>query len=290
MKKNKTHAYAMILPSLILMIVLVFYPILSTFSYSLQEMKLTEPENAGFIGIRNYIEVFTNSDFLYALSNSFVILLFVVVIVSVVGILISLLLNKKSRIQKLLIAIAIIPWALPPVVNGLLWRWIFHPSYGFLNKFLLSINLLDEPILWLSDRWSIIFITALVVAWRNIPFCAIIALATLKNIPKQLYESAQIDGSNKFQSFWCITLPLLLPSLAIITTTSSINAINVFDEIVSLAGYGDISKTLMIESYLQTFSFLDFGMGSAVTYCILFLASIVGLIYVKTLNKKVEYL
>ena len=290
MKKQNTTPYVMLLPGTALMVVLVFFPILSTFLYSLQKMKLTEPNANAFIGLKNYQKILEGPGFWNSLLNSLVILAAVVALTAVVGMLVALLLNVDTCLKGLLTALAIIPWALPPIVNGVMWRWIFHPSYGFLNRLLLNWGLIDAPVQWLSQRWSVILIAALVVAWRNIPFCAIVMLSSLQAIPSQIYESAVIDGSTTFQTFKRITLPLLLPSMGIVLTSTSINAINVFDEIVSLSGYGDVSKTLMIDSYLRTFSFLDYGMGSALTYIIMVLAGVLGLIYIKNVYRGVDYL
>lgn len=290
MKKKNTTAYLMLLPAAAVMVVLVFYPILNTFLYSLQKMKLTDLANTKYVGFENYKKILMDPGFWHSLQNSIVILVTVVILASIIGMLIALLLNVKTRIKGLLLALAIIPWALPPIVNGVMWRWIFHPSYGFLNRLLLNLNVIDAPVQWLSQRWSIILIASLVVAWRNIPFCAIVMLSSLQSIPKQIYEAARIDGSSCFQTFRSITFPLLVSSLGIVLTSTSINAINVFDEIVSLSGYGDISKTLMIDSYLRTFSFLDYGVGSALTYIIMLLAGILGLIYIKNVHKEVEHL
>ena len=290
MKKQNTTPYVMLLPGTALMVVLVFFPILSTFLYSLQKMKLTEPNANAFIGLKNYQKILEDPGFWNSLLNSLVILAAVVALTAVVGMLVALLLNVDTCLKGLLTALAIIPWALPPIVNGVMWRWIFHPSYGFLNRLLLNWGLIDAPVQWLSQRWSVILIAALVVAWRNIPFCAIVMLSSLQAIPSQIYESAVIDGSTTFQTFKRITLPLLLPSMGIVLTSTSINAINVFDEIVSLSGYGDVSKTLMIDSYLRTFSFLDYGMGSALTYIIMVLAGVLGLIYIKNVYRGVDYL
>ena len=280
----------MLIPGIILMSTLVFYPILRTFLYSLQRIKLTEPNNIKFIGLDNYKFILQSESFWMSLQNSLIVLVIVIIIATIIGLLVALLLNVNTKVKGILTAIAIIPWALPPVVNGVMWRWIFHPSYGLLNRILLNLNIIDVPIQWLSQRWSIMLIVSLVVAWRNIPFCAIVILSALQAIPTQIYESALVDGSKPFQTFRSITLPLIMPSLGIILTSTSINAINVFDEIVSLSGYGDVSKTLMIESYLRTFSFLDYGVGSALTYIIMLLAGILGLIYIKNLHRKVEYL
>lgn len=289
MKRNVTP-YMMLAPAAVLMLVLVFYPIIHTFLYSLQQMKLTEPGSARYIGLQNYETIFRDPEFWYVLSNSAVILITVTVLTVVIGTLSALLLNIDSRMKGLLMAIAIIPWALPPIVNGVMWRWIFHPSYGLLNRVLLRLHLIDMPVQWLSQRWSVIFIVSLVVAYRCIPFCAVILLSAIRAIPPQIFEAAAIDGSSSFQTFQRITLPLMLPSLGIVITATSITAINVFDEIVSLSGYGDTSKTLMLMAYQKTFSFLDYGLGSAITYVIMLLAGILGLVYVRNLYREVDYL
>lgn len=288
--KRKSTAYIMLAPGILLMLILVFYPILSTFLYSLHKMKLTEPANTKWIGLQNYVNILNDPEFWYALVNSAVVLVSVVVFTAVAGLLIALLLNVDTRIKGLLMAAAIIPWSLPPVVNGVMWRWIFHPSYGLINRILINLHVMNEPVQWLAHRWSVIFIVSLVVAWRCIPFCAIVSLSAMQSIPSQLYEAACIDGSSSFQTFKRITLPLLMPSLGIILTFTSITAINVFDEIVSLAGYGDVSKTLMLQAYLKTFSFLDYGLGSAMTYVIMVIAGILGLVYIRNIYREVEYI
>lgn len=280
----------MLAPGILLMLILVFYPILRTFLYSLQKMKLTEPANNRFIGLENYVSIFKDPDFWYALVNSAVILASVVLFTAVVGMLIALLLDVDTKIKGVLMAMAIIPWSLPPIVNGVMWRWIFHPSYGLMNRVLINLHVISEPVQWLSERWSVIFIVSLVVAWRCIPFCSIVILSAMQSIPTQVYESACIDGSSSFQTFKRITLPLLMPSMGIVLTSTSITAINVFDEIVSLSGYGDVSKTLMLQAYLKTFSFLDYGLGSAMTYIIMIVAGILGLVYIRNVYRGVDYI
>lgn len=289
MKRNVTP-YIMLAPGTILMLILVFYPIIHTFLYSLQKMKLTEPGSARYIGLENYGTIIRDPTFWYALSNSVVILITVTVLTVVFGTMTALLLNVDSKIKGLLMAIAIIPWSLPPIVAGVMWRWIFHPSYGLLNRVLLRLHLIDMPIQWLSQRWSVIFIVSLVVASRCIPFCAIVILSAIRSIPTQIFEAAAIDGSSSFQTFKRITLPLMMPSLGIVVTSTSITAINVFDEIVSLSGYGDISSTLMLQAYQKTFSFMDYGLGSAMTYIIMLFAGILGLVYIRNLYREVDYI
>lgn len=289
-KKRRNYLpYALLLPAILMMCALVFYPIAVTFSYSLHKMKLTSPGDIRMIGLENYRSVFQSSEFWYSFQNTAFLLVAVVLFTTVFGLLVSLLLNVNSKASGVLMAAAILPWALPPVVNGIVWKFIFHPGYGFMNKLLIGLGFTERPIEWLSQRWLLLLIVAIVVAWRSIPFCAIVCLAGLKSVPEDMYEAAYIDGCTPAGAFWHITWPLVFPFLGIGMTSASITAINIFDEIVALSGYSDLGKNLLIESYLTTFSFLDFGKGSALTYIIMFFSAMLGFFYLKSLNREVEY-
>lgn len=290
MKKSKTLPYLLILPSFIIMVVFVVYPIIVTFFYSLRKMKLTAPKDTAFIGFDNYIVTLKSFDFWYSLQNSIMIMIVVVIICVLFGLLFASILNFESRLKNILMAIAVIPWALPPVVNGILWKWIFYPGYGFFNKILYNLNLIDEPIQYLSNRYSLMLIIGIVIAWRNIPFCSIVLLSAMRAIPDVVYDAASIDGANKFQMFTRVTLPLLMPALGIILTFTSISAINVFDEVVSISGYSNLGKTILLEDYMITFSFLDFGRGSALTYLIMIVAGILGMLYIRAMSRKIDYI
>lgn len=265
MKKSKVLPYILILPAFIIMSVFVLYPIIVTFFYSLRKMKLTAPNDTSFIGFDNYIATLKSFDFWYSQQNSIMIMIIVIIICVLFGLLSALILDVDSKLKNILMAIAVIPWALPPVVNGILWKWIFYPGYGFLNKILYNLNIIEEPIQYLSNRYSLMLIVGIVIAWRNIPFCTIVLLSSIRAIPDSVYDAASIDGANRFQMFTRITLPLLMPALGIILTFTSISAINVFDEVISISGYSNLGKTILLEDYMITFSFLDFGRGSSLT-------------------------
>lgn len=290
MKKNKFLPYILILPAFIIMLVFVFYPIMITFFYSLKNMKLTSPKDIYFIGFENYVNTLKSFYFWYSLQNSIMIMFIVIIICVICGLLFAFILDVDSIFKNILMAIAVIPWALPPVVNGILWKWIFYPGYGFLNKILYNLNIIDEPIQYLSSRYSLMIIIGIVIAWRNIPFCSIVLLSSIRAIPDILYDSARIDGANKFQTFTRITLPLLIPALGIILTFTSISAINVFDEVITISGYSNLGKTILLEDYMVTFSFLDFGRGSALTYLIMLLSGTLGILYIRSMSKKIYYI
>lgn len=255
----------------------------------MQKMKLTAPQDTGFVGWANYQAVLKSDSFWYSLQNTLFLLVVVVLITTVFGICVALMLNVDTKISGVLMAAAVLPWALPPVVNGIIWRFIFYPGYGFMNKLLIGIGVIDSPIEWMSRRFLLLFVVALVVAWRSIPFTAIVCLAGLRAIPHDLYEAARIDGAGRWSAFRHITGPLMVPFVGIGITSASITAINIFDEIVALAGYSDLGKNLLIESYLTTFSFLDFGKGSALTYIIMLISAVLGFFYLKNLTREVEY-
>lgn len=287
--KKKILPYLLLSPMILIMGVLVFYPIIATFSYSLKKWKLTAPNDIHMVGLRNYSAILKSDSFWYSFWNTLFILVVVVLLTTILGFLVSVFLNIDVKWSGLLLAVAMLPWALPPYVNGILWKFVFSSGYGFMNKVVIGLGLADKPIEWLSSRWSLLFIISLVVTWRSIPFTALVCLAGRRSIPDGLYEAARIDGGNMRTIFRMITLPLMLPFLAIGITSTSVTAINVFDEIIALSGYSDLGKNILVESYLTTFSFLDFGKGSAVTYLVMLFAGILGIFYLRSLNREVEY-
>lgn len=287
--KKKVVPYLLLAPMILIMGALVFYPVAATFSYSLKKWKLTQPGDIRVIGFKNYVDILTSDSFWYSLQNTLVILSVVVALTTVVGFLVSSFLNIQVRLSGVLLALAVLPWALPPFVNGILWKFVFYSGYGFLNKLLVGLGLFDQPVEFLTSRWSLLLVVSVVVVWRSVPFMALVCLAGRQSIPVDFYEAARIDGGGSFQIFRRITLPLMLPFVGVGVTSASVTAINVFDEIVALSGYSDLGKNILMESYLTTFTFLEFGKGAAVTYIVLFFALILGIFYLRSLAKEVSY-
>lgn len=283
--KKKILPYLLLAPMILIMGVLVFYPIAATFSYSLKKWKLTAPGDIRFIGLKNYAAILKSESFWYSLQNTLFILVLVVLSTAVLGVLVSLFLNIQAKGSGILLAIAVLPWALPPYVNGILWKFVFYPGYGFMNKILLGLGCINEPVEWLNSRWMLLLVVSIVVVWRSVPFMALVCLAGRQSIPHGLYEAAKIDGAGASGIFWKITFPLMLPFIGIGITSTSVTAVNVFDEIIALSGYSDLGKNILVESYLTTFTFLDFGKGSAVTYLVMFLAALLGIFYLRSLDK-----
>ena len=181
--KKKILPYLLLAPMILIMGVLVFYPIAATFSYSLKKWKLTAPGDIRFIGFDNYKNILKSESFWYSLQNTLFLLVLVVVATSILGVLVSLFLNIQVKGAGILLAIAVLPWALPPYVNGILWKFVFHSGYGFMNKVLIGLGMVDKPVEWLTSRWMLLVVVAIVVVWRSVPFMTLVCLAGRQSIP-----------------------------------------------------------------------------------------------------------
>ena len=152
-RKDKIFPYILVLPGIFIVITTILYPILLTLIYSLQFYKLTKPYDKKIIGLQNYIEIFKDLDFYSSLINTSIIVVVVLIIGVIFSFIVALILNREGKISNFLTAIAIIPWALPPVVNGVIWKFMFYPEFGLINKVLYYLGVVDGAILWLNNRY-----------------------------------------------------------------------------------------------------------------------------------------
>ncbi len=253
-------------------------------------MYLVKPEVKPFAGLQNYGDVLENSVVWSAAFNSAVILLIVLIATIIGGLIAALAMMKDTVIKGMLAAIIILPWALPPVVNGILWRWMFHPSFGLANKVLLRLGIIHENIQWLTTPSLVLVLVSLVVTWRTLPLAAILFLSGLQTIPAELHESSVLDGTNVVQEFRYVTLPLLRPVMAIVVTLTSISGFSLFDEIVSFTGFSFQTSSIMVQIYVDTFRFLNFGKGSALVTLFMIVTGALASFYIKALHRRTEYL
>ena len=281
--KRDTKGTLLLLPCLLLLLISVILPVVLTFRYSLKYYNLKEPQNEKFIWFENYVKIFKDPHFYNALYNSVLILVMVMIIGLVFSIITGLVLNVKSKINPVLTALVIIPWAMPPIVNGIMWKFIFFPGYGFMNKILMNLHLIKSPISWTDNRYLFLLVISIVVSWRIIPFSSLVILANLQNIPESYYDAVKVFGGNKFQEFYYVTLPMLLPSIGVVLINLTTTALSIFDEVIAISGYQFEIQTLLVYNYSTTFNFLDFGYGSAISYVVMILSGIFGYFYVRNM-------
>ena len=191
-----------------------------------------------------------------------------VAVTTVLAVAVALLLNEAFPGRRLLSALVLLPWATPSIVNGLMWKWIYSPSYGLLNGLLVQLGLIDRYKVWLGDPDLTIFMIANAAVWKQMPLAAILILVTMKAIPEDLYKAAKVDGANVFQRFWHVTLPALKPELMLVLVYETMISIRHFDLflIMTQGGPGDASYTLSWQIYVETFRNLKFGIGAALSY------------------------
>lgn len=288
MEKNNKRAFMYLAPCLMILTGLVLLPIVQTLRYSFMKYRLTEPNDIRGIGFKNYQQVLESEDFRLAAVNSLYVLVFVMIIGLVLSLAFALLLNRKTKLSPILMGVSIIPWALPPMVNGIIWQFIFYPGFGLVNKCLYGLGLIDAPIQWMNQRFVFLFVIALTVSWRIIPFSTLVFLANLQNIPQDYYRAFSVMGGHAGQAFRYITLPLLKPSFGVVLINLTTTALNVFDEVIAMGGYSKAGQTLMVFNYTKTFDNMDFGYGSAISYTIMILTGIFGYWYIKNMTGDIK--
>lgn len=266
---NETHlAYAILVPAIILLLIFAYHPAVQSFRFSLLKYNLKMPNRISFNGFANYIHIVRDPVFRASVVR---VLYFMVTAVTAV-ILLSLgfaqVLNREFYGRAFLRAAVILPWAIPPVVNGHLWKWIFNGDYGALNGFLYQLGIIEEYQFWLNDAFTALNMAVFLFVWRFTPFITILFLGVLQSIPPQLYEAAEVDGAGAFRRFRSITLPCLyrIGGVALILTV--IASFNVFDGIYALMEFSEPTKTPMIYNYELTFEKGRFGRGSAMAYMV----------------------
>ena len=277
-------------PILLLIAVFIYYPAVDSFLTSLTNRNLRISRPPQFILFNNYATLLSDPQFWQVIVHSVEVVILTLPLEMVVGFAIALLLNERFRGRSLVRTVVLVPWMIPPVVNGFLWGWLLNGDYGALNGLLYQFGLIQEDHSWLQDPQSQLYWVALVQTWTRFSFPTLILLAGLQGIPPDLYEAAVVDGANVWDSLRRITFPLLLPSFAIALIVEFIASFQIFDVIWTLTSGGSaggainpFTKTLMIYNYELVFRDLRIGLGAALSYLILLMSMVVGFIFVRRL-------
>jgi ABC-type sugar transport system permease subunit len=261
-------AWLLLLPLMAVLAVVTVFPILYSLYVSFFSLKLTRPLRVPFVGFDNYLQVVQEGLFWIAVSRTVVFTLVSVVAVAVIALLIALLLDHTFRGRRLLGALLLVPWAIPSVANGLMWKWIYESHYGALNGLLQQLGVIDRYVVWLGDPAKTLLLIANAFVWKEVPLAAILILVTMKSIPADLYKAATVDGANRLQRFLHVTLPSLKPGFMLVVVYVAMVAIRHFDLIFLLTegGPADASYVMSWQIYVETFRNLSFGTGAALSY------------------------
>ena len=284
-------AYFLNAPALVAIFLLAGYPILYSAWISLHKYNLKRPKIFEFIGLKNYASILESPEFWSSLWITVQFTFLVVTVVTVLGVCVALLLNQPFRGRAIVRTLILLPWAIPPVVNGLMWQWIYDSKIGALNGLLFSLGFISEYRGWLSDPTSALLALAFADVWNVLPLAVILLLAALQKIPGELYEAARMDGAGAFQLFWFVTFPWLAQTLLVVLILQTLSAIRAFDVIYVLTagGPGTATTTLVWQTYLTTFENLDFGLGNAYAYTVSLITFGFALVYFRVLYRRGDF-
>lgn len=267
-------------PALVLLCLVTLYPVLYVIYLSLHRNLLIF-RISRFIGLDNYRFLLQDDRFWNALGNTVYFTGVSVALELLLGLSVALLLNRSFRFKGFVIALVLIPWAMPTVVSARIWEWMYNTDLGILNYLLgLKINWLGSPV-WALN--AAVFMDV----WKTTPFVIILLAAGLKTIPAELYGAARIDGAGGWQIFRRIMLPLLKPVVLVVLLFRTLDAFRVFDAVYVLTGGGpaNTTETLSIYAYKVLFQTLQFGYGSTISIVVFLCVGLISVFYIKVLSR-----
>jgi multiple sugar transport system permease protein len=286
-------AFFMNLPTMLCLGVVLAYPVFYAGWLSVHRVGLAQLRRGEFPfnGFDNYARLFEDRLFWLALKNTFIFTGITVAAEVVLAVLIALLINQQriwtSRVTRALI---LLPYAIPPIANGLIWSFMYSFQFGFLNRILFTLGLITDPVNWAGNPATALYAVTVPYIWRTLPFAILLVHAALQGIPRDLYEQAAVDGGTAWQRFWHITLPMLRPIIAVILILRTSFAFAVFEEILAITQGGPGDATWVAAWYSYKVSFAppnNFGLGSASAYVLALLIGALAIVYVRFVYKRV---
>ena len=287
--REKLTGWLMLIPALLILGLVFIYPILRAFWLSWFAENLGTQLQPVFTGWDNYQRMLGDGRFWQSLGNTTVFTVVSVALELVLGLGVALVLNKSFFGRGAVRTIAIIPWALPTAVMGLAWAWIFNDQYGVVNDILRRLGAIDTGINWLGTPTLAMIALIIADVWKTTPFIGIILLAGLQSISEDLYEAHRMDGASPWQSFFQITLPLLMPQILIALLFRFAQSFGVFDLVQVMTGGGPAGSTETVSIYIYStvMRYLDFGYGAALVV-VTFLLLVLGVALIALLLRKVR--
>ncbi|PID55803.1 ABC transporter permease [candidate division KSB3 bacterium] len=289
--RKRRWAYLFIAFPIVYFLGVRIFPMLYSFNISFREWDILSPDKA-FTGLRNFTALFASHMFWKALRNTFLYTLVIVPTGLVLGLLIALALNSITRAVVFFRILYFAPFVSSLVAIGFIWKWIYDPTFGWLNIILQTLSLPRQS--FLQDPSQVLLSIAAMTIWHGLGFQVIIFLAGLRSIPDMYYEAARVDGASPRQVFWNITIPLLNPTLIFLTITSAIQSLRMFTQVFNMTfpnvgGPLQNGTTLVLEIYQEAFHHFKMGYASAMTVILFCLIMTITLVQFKFFSKKVEY-
>jgi len=283
--QDRYKGYLFILPSFLMLLLILGFPAVAALLQSFNIMWVSEP----FFTVKSYINLFRDVEFLTSLLNTVIFVSTTVGFHLLIGLGVALLLNTEIKRKHFFRVIAILPWTVPDVIGGLIWKFMFDTLSGIVNAVLLKTGFIVEPIDWLGTPKLAFSCLILAEVWRGYPFAMLILLAGLQAIPKQQYEAAEIDGSSKVQSFFYITIPNLKYMFVIALVLDTIWECRLFGMVYSMTGGGPgySSQVLSLLTYKHYFLFFNTSYAAAIAVVLASFMLIISIPYLRMTMRRV---
>ncbi len=281
LERQRRLAWYLILPAVFVVFLVIGFPLIQVIVYSFMKIKLDGVTPPSFVGLDNYLFIFSDSDFWHAVWVTLIFSFFSVTIEGILGLTVALVANSKFKGRTLLRVAILIPWAIPTVVSSQIWRWMFNDIYGVVNVILANLHIIPHKLAWLATPETALPVIIAVDVWKTTPFMSLLLLAGLQLIPGDLYEAASIDGATGIRKFFAITLPLVTPTLLVALIFRTLDALRVFDIFYIMVGGQGNMATVAVYNQQQLIQFLDAGVGSATSMTILIFIMIFVVVYTR---------
>ena len=275
--KTSLTMYGFITPAVLILALLLLYPFCYGIYISFFKTNLVNKWN--FVGIENYIKVLSESEFYESMKITVIFTVGVVLGHFIFGFLFAVLLNRDLKGRTIFRAILLLPWLFPEVVIANLWRWIFNPTMGFLNSFLVETGLLQEPMSYLGSPSLALWVLIFICVWKGFPLVMIQLLAGLQTVSSEIIEAAKIDGASNWQTFWRVTIPSMKSTLSV---TLILDVVWWFKHVTMIwlltqGGPNGATNTIAVDIYKRAFEFFDFGPSSALAVIVFLICVVISI-------------
>lgn len=282
-KRSRWGLWLFVLPLIAYLLAIFGYPLYYSLIISFKNMNQITmiSGHAHFVGLENYIRAWSGSQFWHTVRNTLEFTVLSILFQFTIGLGLALLFNRKFPGSKVLRSLILVPWLIPQLISGTMFKWMFDSTDGIVNQMLLSLHIIHQPVQWLLHGQLALLVIIATNIWIGIPFNMVLIYSGLQDVPTELYEAAQLDGASKWKSFLHITLPSVRTIFAIVLMLGLIYTLKVFDIVIGLTGGGPADSTQLLStwSYKLSFTNLNFGQGAAVANGMMIIALIFTFIY-----------
>ena len=293
MQQRVRAARLFLVPMLVALAIVAGWPLLRSIYFSFTDASLNNLDAAEWYGLGNYLRwtvlesgnirwrgLLADPDWWNAVWNTMRFAFVSVAFEAVLGMIVALVLNAEFRGRSIVRAAILIPWAIPTIVSAKMWAWMLNDQFGILNDLGMKLGLLSQKVAWTAQAETAMTAVLVVDIWKTTPFMALLILAGLQMIPKDIYEAAEIDGVHPVKQFFRITLPLVRPALMVAIIFRLLDALRIFDLIYVLTPNSVATKTMSVLARENLFDFDNFAYGSAQSTLLFLLIAVLTMLYI----------